>query len=276
MLFVRFPFKIVLPFSLRSFPVLDGVHRAMVVTSHTHRAVSVPFRMAVFERDVLQRTGIGTSPALDTLFGEPIFAVVGGKLVETTVDDMALQPCGLADIHLRETLLVNQPEEVSFHLDVGSFDLLSGVFLGVKLETGHPNVGLGHFRAEAGRQRPVLFFQGFTEDVFRLAAFIAAGASKIDVIGLGGQLKLFHKVEHQSRWGPGIDGKHEAKSLIVSQRIIIAVFACRFGNEDQGIVEALGQGFGYMATVSATREIVYHRRCFFYKIPNTKILFFWI
>ena len=50
---LSFSSKIILSLLHRRLAVLDGVHGTMVVTTHAHGAVAVPFRATVFEGDVL-------------------------------------------------------------------------------------------------------------------------------------------------------------------------------------------------------------------------------
>jgi hypothetical protein len=52
--FLRLTFsKKILAFPFRGFTVVNGIHGTMVLASHTHSAMTMPFRMAVVEGDVL-------------------------------------------------------------------------------------------------------------------------------------------------------------------------------------------------------------------------------
>ena len=84
--------KNILPLPHRCLAVLDGVHWAMVIAAHAHRAVAVPFRATVFEGDVLQRARFHALAAMDASLGDAILAVVGGRAVETGIHQISLEP----------------------------------------------------------------------------------------------------------------------------------------------------------------------------------------
>ena len=67
-----------------------------MVAAHTHRAVAVPFWVAVFHGDVLQRTYFRALATMDTGLVDVILAIVGGRAVETGIHQLSLEPCQTA------------------------------------------------------------------------------------------------------------------------------------------------------------------------------------
>ena len=55
--------KKILSFSTGLFSILNGMFRAVVIAGVAGVAVAVPFRTAVFKRDVLQRAYLGADTA---------------------------------------------------------------------------------------------------------------------------------------------------------------------------------------------------------------------
>ena len=105
--------KNILPLPHRSLAVLDGVHRTMVIAAHAHRAVAVPFRATVFEGDVLQRARFHALAAMDASLADTIFAVVGGRAVETRIHQISLDPSQTAHDYFGKTILINETRNVS-------------------------------------------------------------------------------------------------------------------------------------------------------------------
>lgn len=175
---------IVLSLPLRSLPILNGIHRAMVITAHAHGAVPVPLGATCLQSDVLQRASFNAFAAADAFVGGAVLAVVSSELVETLVDDNALRPGKTAHLDFGEAFPVAKPWYVPGHHSVGSFNFFPGVLLGVELEPGHADIGLGHDQVEASRQGPAFFFNGFAENLLGKAALIAASASKIHIFRL--------------------------------------------------------------------------------------------
>ena len=105
--------KNILPLPHRSLAVLDGVHWAMVIAAHAHRAVAVPFRVTVFEGDVLQRARFHALAAMDASLADAIFAIVGGRAVETGIHQISLDPCQTAHDYFGKTFLINETRNVS-------------------------------------------------------------------------------------------------------------------------------------------------------------------
>ena len=105
--------KNVLPLPHRGLAVLDGVHWAMVIAAHAHRAVAVPFRVTVFEGDILQRTRFHALAAMDASLADAIFAVVGGRAVETGIHQISLEPSQTAHDYFGKTILINETRNVS-------------------------------------------------------------------------------------------------------------------------------------------------------------------
>ena len=65
----------------------------MVITTHAHRAVAVPFRAAFFEGDIIQRAHLHTFATMDASLCNAILAVVGSRAVETRIYQISLEPC---------------------------------------------------------------------------------------------------------------------------------------------------------------------------------------
>ena len=58
--------------------------------------MTVPFWTAFFQRNILQRTSTHALTATDALLRGAVLPVVGGELVETTINQIGLQPGGTA------------------------------------------------------------------------------------------------------------------------------------------------------------------------------------
>ena len=115
--------KIILSLAFSGFAILDGIHRAVVIAGHAHRAVAVPFRMAVLQGDVFQGTALHALAAMDAGLGGAVLAVVGGVFVEALVDQVALQPGEPTYCHLRKMLPLEQPRSIFGQRGLGGFDL---------------------------------------------------------------------------------------------------------------------------------------------------------
>ena len=62
--------------------IVDGILRAMMVTTHTMRAVALPHRMLVLYSDIMQRTLLGTPSAADTLIRHSEMPVGNNKTIK--------------------------------------------------------------------------------------------------------------------------------------------------------------------------------------------------
>ena len=156
----------------------------MVITAHAHGAVPVPLGVASLQSDVLQWASLNAFAAADAFVGGAVLAVVSSELIETLVDDNALRPGKTAHLDFGEAFPVAKPRYVPGHHSVGSFNFFPGVLLGVELEARHADIGLGHDQVEASRQRPTFFLNGFAENLLGEAAFVAASAGEINILGL--------------------------------------------------------------------------------------------
>lgn len=105
--------KNILPLPHRSLAVLDGVNWAMVIAAHAHRAVAVPFRVTIFEGDVLQRTRFHALAAMDASLADAILAIVGGRAVETGIHQISLDPSQTPHDYFGKTFLINETRNVS-------------------------------------------------------------------------------------------------------------------------------------------------------------------
>ena len=186
-----------------------------MVTCHTHRAMTVPFWATVFQGDILQRTDNHTFATADALLGGTIFFVVCSVFVETPIDHIAFQPSRTAYDHVGKAFPIQDPWDITTHDDFGCFDLFTGFFLGVELEAGHTDVGLGHLHTEASRKLPAFFSDGLAENLLGVAAFIATGAGKIHIFGLNVLVEFMDDFKYQMWRRPGIDGKHKPQTFTI-------------------------------------------------------------
>ena len=70
--------------------IVDGVLRAMVVTTHTMRAATLPRRMLVLHPDIMQRTLLGAPSATNTLIRHPEMPVGDDKVIKQRLQYIGL------------------------------------------------------------------------------------------------------------------------------------------------------------------------------------------
>ena len=161
---------------------LYGVRRTLVIAAQARRALSFPHRFAFRHPDVAGRTpAFAPCAARAMLVGVKRF-VGHQKTQEQRTEHIALQPRETAPVHI-----VTLRPSVSNGSDDDSqsgrkgLQLAANQLLGIGVESGQADVGVGHGDRESGRHVPPFGADGFPEDGQRMPHVVATRAYHVAV-----------------------------------------------------------------------------------------------
>ena len=246
-----------LSLAARETAVVHGMGGANVIAGEAVGAVVSPVRQAVgiFQRDVLQRTNLGTRAAA---FAPCLLHSETGRRNEETIEErtkhVSLQSRQSPRNEVGSSGTSFVFNDLNHFFKSGLPCILFGLlnFCAVGVKTGKTDIGVSHSERENGVKPPPRFLQRLSQQDVGASDVIAAGEHGIDIARSGDAGQTFQKLLHHPGKSPSIDGKDET-DLVVAH-----ILQRNAGHVGETFTESSAQRAGDAERITCAGEIENH------------------